>query len=212
MAFIVLSHVVNCRWRSARVNSGVRLLVECELKMLLPRFMLLLCATLLILACGGDSVRNGNLAAGPTPNAVPSDTLITLERGSCFGPCPIYKLAISADGVVVFEGKRYVKTTGLARGQISQESLRQLISEFEKIDYFSLSDNYGEVTVIDKSSKVHCPESSTDRPSATTSIRVNGRSKSVYHYYGCEGTGKLTELKALESKIDEVADSQRWVE
>jgi hypothetical protein len=186
------------------VIGGVRLLVECERKMFLLKLPALLCFTLVSVACGNVS--------HPTANAIPADTLITLERGACFGPCPIYKLMISADGTVVFEGKHNVKTTGLAKGRVNQERLRQLISEFEKIDYFSLSDSYGEVAVIDKPSKVRCPEFSTDRPSATTSIRVNSRSKSVYHYYGCEGIEKLRELKALESKIDEVADSKQWVE
>jgi len=49
--------------------------------------------------------------------------------------CPIYKVSISADGAVVFEGKRFVKKVGAARTAISQDQIRELIVAFEKINY-----------------------------------------------------------------------------
>jgi len=39
---------------------------------------------------------------------------------------------------VTFEGRQYTKTKGLATGHISANDFRKLVSEFEKIDYFSL--------------------------------------------------------------------------
>ena len=180
--------------------------------MILLRFMLLLCVAPSVAACGSNFVRSDNPLAGPTQDAVPPDTVISLERGPCFGTCPIYKLTIYSDGSVVFEGMRHVRTTGRASGRISREGLRRLISEFGGIDYFSLSDSYGEVAVVGHSPEVRCPKFATDMPSVTTSIRINGRSKSVYHNHGCGGLDKLKGLRALESKIDEAADSKRWVE
>jgi|SRR5687767_775249 len=72
--------------------------------------------------------------------SIPSDTLITLERSGCEGACQIYTLKISADGVVVYEGKQLVRRRGKAKSKITQEQLRQLISEFDKANYFSLRD------------------------------------------------------------------------
>ena len=35
---------------------------------------------------------------------------ITLERGACFGTCPIYQVSVASDGTVRFEGFNYTKT------------------------------------------------------------------------------------------------------
>src|SRR5213078_1566078 len=98
-----------------------------------------------------------------------NDDAITLERTVCFGTCPAYRVTISSDGTVTFEGRQYTKTKGTATGHISASDFRKLVSEFEKIDYFSLPDEYK------PGSKV-CPQRITDMPSANTSIHSNGKS------------------------------------
>ncbi|OLE27118.1 MAG: hypothetical protein AUI36_31735, partial [Cyanobacteria bacterium 13_1_40CM_2_61_4] len=133
-----------------------------------------------------------------------NNDVITLERTACFGACPMYRLTIAADGAVTFNGRQYTKTKGIARGQISPNDFRQLIAEFEKIDYFSLSDNYSPGTPV-------CPRVITDMPSANTSIRLSGKMKSVNHYHGCGDSGALAKLTALENRIDEVAGTEKWI-
>jgi len=141
---------------------------------------------------------------GPTGSQNTNDDQITLERGACFGTCPVYQLTIKSDGSVTFDGKRFTKTTGIATGKISQSDFRALVSEFVNIYYFSLPDAYTPGTK-------ECPDRITDMPSANTSIRLNGRAKSVAHYYGCGNKGALEKLTALETKIDEVAGTQKWI-
>src|SRR6476661_539764 len=109
--------------------------------------------------------------AKPNEQTVPQDTLITLERTGCYGMCPIYKVSISADGAVVFEGNRFVKKVGTARSVISEEQIRELLAGFEKINYFELSDQYAKP-------EDGCKQWLTDNPSAITSIISNGKSKS----------------------------------
>ena len=133
-----------------------------------------------------------------------NDDSITLERTVCFGTCPAYRVTISSDGTVTFEGRQYTKTKGLATGHISANDFRKLVSEFEKIDYFSLPDRYAPGTK-------ECPRVITDMPAANTSIRLKGRSKSVSHYHGCGNAGALAKLTELENKIDEVAGTQKWI-
>lgn len=133
-----------------------------------------------------------------------SDDSITLERTACFGTCPMYKVTITSDGTVTFNGVRFTKTTGMAKGKITAEDFRQLVSEFENIDYFSLPDSYAPGTPV-------CPQRITDMPSANTSIRLKGKTKSVAHYYGCGDKGALAQLTALEKKIDDVAGTQKWI-
>jgi len=49
---------------------------------------------------------------------------------------------IKADGSVVFEGREFVKQKGIVKSQISQEQLRALLVEFDRIKFFSLRDKY----------------------------------------------------------------------
>jgi hypothetical protein len=129
--------------------------------------------------------------------------VITLERTTCFGTCPAYKLTIFDDGKVVFEGKDYVKQKGKAEGQITKAQLAELVRAFNKINYMRLDDQYnGE----------RCPDLWTDYPTAITSINQDGQVKSILHYQGCRGLTVLDQLTTLENKIDEVANTKRWIE
>ena len=146
--------------------------------------------------------------------AVPKDLLITLERSPCFGVCPFYKLTISANGKVTFEPKSisqdYKLVSGkISKGSVTQEQLKQLISEFEKINFFSLKDRYGKSW--DYSADENCPEIWTDHSSAETSITINGKTKTVDHYHGCTGSSLLENLNRLEDRIDEIVNTKRWL-
>ena len=131
--------------------------------------------------------------------------VITLERGACFGSCPVYKLSIFADGRVEFEGKEFVKRKGKARGQITKAALQSLVREFEKINYMKLDNEY-------VSEGPNCPEYWTDLPAAVTSLDWKGKKKRIRHYHGCRGLAVLDQLTALEDKIDQVVNTKRWIE
>jgi Domain of unknown function (DUF6438) len=163
---------------------------------------LILLAVLAVLTIGRGNCRFAIVEA--SPQEVPSDTVITLERTACYGTCPIYKLTISADGGVVFEGLRFVKSVGTAKTTISKEQFRELLARFEKLDYFDLRDRY-------EQPDDGCKQWVTDNPSVITSIRTNGKSKSVRHYYGCWGVEVLAELTKLERAIDDAVNSAQWI-
>ena len=61
------------------------------------------------------------------------EVVITLERTLCYGLCPNYKLTIFGDGKVVYEGKNFVKVTGIQTAQISQNKVKELVDEFNQI-------------------------------------------------------------------------------
>lgn len=161
---------------------------------------------------GGDTYAVNHARQIPPAQAVPSDTLITLERTGCEGACAIYRLKISADGVVIYEGKQFVRKRGKAKSKLTEEQLRQLISEFDRMNYFSMRDSYAHP-------EDGCAGSGIDYPSAITSIRISGRSKTIAHDYGCRekpADGSVAqvypkELYELERRIDEIAGSKRWV-
>ena len=132
------------------------------------------------------------------------DDFVSLERTVCFGTCPSYKVTIARNGTVTFEGRDFVKTKGTATAQIGPDKFQQLVDEFEKIKYFSLRDQYSQ-------SSDGCTSVVTDNPNANTSLRLNGRVKSVSHYFGCRGPEILQGLASLERKIDEVAGTEKWI-
>jgi hypothetical protein len=156
---------------------------------------------LTLTGCAGGSLDTQSLS-NQSARDIPSDTVMTLERSSCFGPCPVYKLAIYAGGKVVFEGKENVKKTGKIEGRITRAQVRELLSAFEQLGYFNLKERYSEKD---------CPEMWTDFPSAKTSLTSNGRSKTVNHYHGCRGLEILEKLTKLEARIDEAVNVDQWV-
>jgi len=155
-------------------------------KYLLATSILLLAATLFI-GCNGIKT--------PMPSNI-KEVIITLERTACFGVCPVYTLTIYGDGRVVYEGIRFVRIEGTRTTTISEEKIRQLITEFQSADYFSMDDSYEELNA-------------TDMPSAITSITINGKTKTVKHYHGDFSTPR--ELTELENKIDQIVYSDQWI-
>ena len=125
-----------------------------------------------------------------------SGAVITLERGPCFGACPVYRLTVYGDGRVIYEGIRFVSVEGTRTATISEDKVRQLVGKFYAIDYFSLNDEYTHVNA-------------TDMPSATTSITIGGKIKTIIHYHG--DFSAPDELTALEDKIDEIVSTDQWV-
>jgi len=138
---------------------------------------------------------------------IPADTLITLTRTDCFFTCPDYTITISAEGKVVFEGKANVKVKGRSETTISPEKVQLLIKAFEKAKFFSLRNRY---SLPEDGCKVY----DGDASSATVSIVLNGKSKSVDHYLGChqkKGTS-VRALIELESLIDDLTNTAQWID
>ena len=138
------------------------------------------------------------------PQNIPKDLMITLEKKGCFGICPVYKLTIAADGAVVFEGRRYVKEGGATKKSvINQEQLKELMAEIDRVKFF-LDDDYS-------SDSRACNEAMDDSQATITSIRSNGKSKTVSHFYGCTGPKGPKDIAELENKIDEIVNTAKWL-
>src|SRR6266487_2121041 len=162
-------------------------------------------------ACGSLWMKPRNSTTTTQTNStIPPDTFITLERTGCYGTCPSYTLAISADGTTIFSASYFAKVngtnqwkkSGVIKSRVTEDQIRQLISEFNRANYFSLRDRYRDV-------KDGCPTESTDMSSAYTSFQMNGRKKSIDHYLGCfyddrDLTVYPKELFALENSIDRI--------
>jgi hypothetical protein len=132
---------------------------------------------------------------------VSGGSAITLERTSCFGKCPVYRISVSPAGTVTYEGKAHVRHVGVATAQISAAQVDALLSELDSAGYFSFASRY-------TSTEPACGRYATDSPSAITSVQLHGRIKRIEHDYGCGAAPGA--LVVLEHRIDEVLGSGRW--
>jgi len=139
-----------------------------------------------------------------TQQPIAPDTLITLRRTNCFSTCPDYLVTIFADGTVTFEGYANVRVKGKTQTHISGEKLQLLVAAFVKAKFFSLRDRY---SLPEDGCKIY----NLDADTAITSIIINGKSKSVSHYWGCHRRN-MKALFELEEKIDEVANTKQWID
>ncbi|HEX9746476.1 MAG TPA: DUF6438 domain-containing protein [bacterium] len=140
---------------------------------------------LLLISC------NAGGPIGPSDPEEYKNAVITLQRGPCYGPCPVYKLTIHGSGLVEYEGYDFVGTYGYQATHISQEAVKSLVDEFYRIDYFKLNDAY--------------TEGPTDGQFVWTSISIDGQYKEIVNYsWDNEDVGKL------EQKIDLVVNTAQW--
>ncbi|MDL1971244.1 MAG: DUF6438 domain-containing protein [Candidatus Desulfofervidaceae bacterium] len=129
---------------------------------------------------------------------------ITLERTSCFGCCPVYKIKVYNSGLVEWEGIDFVARKGKDRWHIAPEKAKKAAEIAEKIIVL-LEEHERLIKVGEKELRIV-----TDCSSCEVAIKYkNGRVKSVEHYHGDMGAPK--ELERLENEIDRVVGTEEWV-
>lgn len=67
---------------------------------------------------------------------------IHMERWLCLGQCAVYDVDIYGSGLVIYNGKLWVKEEGRRFRFISQWEVQDLISQMETLGYFSLENYY----------------------------------------------------------------------
>lgn len=120
---------------------------------------------------------------------------ISLERTSCFGPCPVYKVVIHADGSVIYNGEVSVPRIGTYKGYIGKTDFQRLLDLADAIKFNAFKTRYD--------------RPATDQPTTITSITRAGKRKFVQNY----GEAGPVTLWAFERVIDSiVADVKDWKE
>jgi hypothetical protein len=125
----------------------------------------------------------------------PQSVVIRLERGPCYGTCPVYGVTLYGDGTVRYDGKDHVRVRGSQTAVIAPDAVRSLVEEIERSGFFSLNDAYTQVSI-------------TDAPSAVLYVGTDGKKKQVKHYLGDFKAPKI--LQVLENRVDELAGTGRW--
>jgi hypothetical protein len=132
------------------------------------------------------------------------DTLIILQRGACENRCAVYRLAIFADGSVIWEGRHFVRQSGLVKSGISQAVLSKLIADLEAGGFFQLQTNYGYGTIAG------CASIDPAGPAAILSVSNQGRSKTVLHHHRCVGP-EPDRVTKLEDAVDRAVGTVKWI-
>lgn len=153
----------------------------------------------LILATAASSFAQTVKTSDPSP-----DTLIVLQRGACEQRCAVYRVAIFADGSVIYQGRHFVRQSGLIKSLIPVDVLNNLIHDFEAGGFFQLEDNYG------YANKEHCQSIDSGEPTAILTFSNQGRSKTIVHNHGCVGKG-TKQLTELEDKVDHAVGTVKWI-
>lgn len=124
-----------------------------------------------------------------------SKITITLERGGCYGTCPVYTVAVSPDGIV-FEGKYYVAAHGKRTADVNADDVRSLAKKFVDADFYFMDDDYSAAV--------------TDMPAYVLSITIDGHTKKVMDYVG-SWVGMPAVITELENAVDSLANTSRWI-
>ncbi len=97
-------------------------------------------------------------------SAAPS-ALATIERTSCFGSCPIYKVTVMDNGELIFVGKRFAERIGTYTTLLTEDDLKAIRQMAEDVGYFKMQDAY--------------PTLISDFPKCVTSVNMDGKKKSI---------------------------------
>jgi hypothetical protein len=118
-------------------------------------------------------------------------TDVTLTRGMCLGECPVYRVTLSTDGLVDYEGEGYVERTGHHQGEIDPDRVSDLI---RVIIQLGLAEPDPEA-----------PLPLTDQPSAEIVLTSEQQS----HRFIDDGSGPF-EFWAMAALVDAVVDEVEW--
>jgi hypothetical protein len=157
-------------------------------------------------------IRSNTFPANDRENIGKSKNLfIGFERSICLGTCPAYKVTIMVDGSLKYDGEFFVKTFGPVSSKLTNQQMSGLRSAIRKANYFSFRSSY-------ETAKDGC-NSGTDEPWAFSLVRINGRRKSIDHYYGCYSatgskrfTQELQRLTDFELQIDKIINLEQWID
>ena len=124
--------------------------------------------------------------------AIAADDFVELERTHCYGTCPVYRVRITANGDLDWDGERFVAVTGHAHAHVDGAKAVALLEHFQQAGFFSLCAGYTRFV--------------TDSPTHLTSLRIGGETKQVSDY----ASSAPAWLGSLDNEVDALADTHRW--
>lgn len=106
------------------------------------------------------SASNSTPAVAVAPLAADQQTaepVLLFEKTPCFGPCPVYKATIYADGRVQYQGEQNVPLVGKHTLRLPADTVTYIRREAERMNFGSLRGSYS--------------QNATDLPSTYLTVR-----------------------------------------
>ncbi|MFN4298644.1 MAG: DUF6438 domain-containing protein [Thermaurantimonas sp.] len=132
-------------------------------------------------ACKSTSNTTARVLKGNKP------FVISLERTSCFGTCPVYKVSIHSDGKIEYSGKDFSNPKGEYETYIPLTDVEVLRKAIIEANFVNLADTYDNMYI-------------SDLPSVITTLTIEGKQvKSIKNRYN--PPPQLVKLEVLIDKI-----------
>jgi len=115
---------------------------------------------------------------------------LTLERGPCFGACPVYRVTVDANGKAEWVGEAFVASLGPSNWDIPLDAVVALEHALARAGFEDLGEKYTDYLI-------------TDMPSAQISVVFDdGTKKTIEHYQGdFSAPRELTLLENQSARI-----------
>jgi hypothetical protein len=91
---------------------------------------------------------------------------LTLEKTGCYGSCPQYKLAVYSNGIVLYQGRKFVKNLGVFEKRLSKTAIQEIKRLIAQSSFFTYEDVYDN-------------EGISDLPSVILYCALEGKEKKV---------------------------------
>jgi hypothetical protein len=121
---------------------------------------------------------------------------VHLDRGECFGTCPVYSVDIAGDGKVIFKGQDYVDVLGEHRYEVPREDIARLLAQLRSSDLWSTRSQYRAAV--------------TDIPTFTLSVKL-GQNEHRIVDYGGRMAGMPVAVTEFEEEVDKIGHTEKWV-
>jgi Domain of unknown function (DUF6438) len=135
-------------------------------------------------------------AAHPFPSPIdPTTVSIGMERRGCEGSCPVYSIALTADGTVTYVGSAYIAIPGRHQAHIPTAAVSKLLDRFRQAEFLSALPIY---------------TGAYDGGYTALHLNLNGTGYQVVDESGLR-VGLPTAIRDLEQAVDDSTESARWV-
>jgi len=123
------------------------------------------------------------------------NVLLQFSRQACFGKCPIYNFSVYENGLLIYNGERFVEKEGSFYQILSKTTLDELIATFENSSFSGFADKY---------------PTDNSAPSDLASVELTYRNKAgVTKTVVSKGWGAPEELQILQQKVDSLLSFQQ---
>ncbi|MEQ1930266.1 MAG: DUF6438 domain-containing protein [Parvularculaceae bacterium] len=134
--------------------------------------------------------------SAPVISAALASQTISIERGACFGPCPMYKATVYGDDRLVFEGRKFIASEGMHEKKRADGLFNRLLDVAKRHNFASMDTKWPDEKGL------NCPEPPTDLPTVTIIYATADISHGVTYYEGCGGTPAAERVEAMVADMD----------